>query len=268
VTASRPRLSKGLCCTATCSTPIRRQGRPRQTRFGRAVTARCPRRAHPGKLGWAFVTANARGPYASQEERGLEAGAEAISWMCPYAVCLVAEFDKQSWLREALPPVRSLSKEGRGTRWTGAWPTDVPNRSKSSPLSQAARAFRTRLFAAKLRVAKGAVGDEKADSRRAGCATPRLTTSRPGRPKGCTGPEEELSQGHSTGYRVRDRRSRERKKSNAPHVERRRSGPGKALTRHGVGVEAVSAGLSESEKRAPRKARPGIEGGSRQERQR
>jgi len=50
-----------------------------------------------------------------------------------------AEVDRRSWLREALSPIRSLSKEGRGTRWTGAWPTDVLNRSKSSPLFQAAR---------------------------------------------------------------------------------------------------------------------------------
>jgi hypothetical protein len=47
------------------------------------------------------------------------------------------------------------------------------NRSKSSPLFQAARAFRTKLFAAKLFVALGAVGDEKIDSRQTGCATPR-----------------------------------------------------------------------------------------------
>jgi len=85
-----------------------------------------------------------------------------------------AEVDRRSWLREALPPVRSPSKEGRGTRWTGAWPTDVINRSKWRPLFQAAFTFRTKLFAAKLCVAEGAVGDEKTDSRQAGCATPRF----------------------------------------------------------------------------------------------
>jgi len=84
-----------------------------------------------------------------------------------------AEVDRRSWLREALPPIRSLSKEGRGTRWTGAWPTDVINRSKWRPLFQAAPTFRTKLFAAKLRVAERAVGDRKTDSRQAGCATPR-----------------------------------------------------------------------------------------------
>jgi len=79
-----------------------------------------------------------------------------------------AEVDKRLWLRDALSPIRSLSKERRGTRWTGAWPTDVINRSKSSPLSQAARSFRTKLFAAKLRVARGAVGDETPNPGRRG----------------------------------------------------------------------------------------------------
>jgi hypothetical protein len=88
-----------------------------------------------------------------------------------------AEVDRRSWLREALSPIRSLSKEGRGTRWTGAWPTDVINRSKWRPLFQAAFTFRTKLFAAKLRVAERAVGDKKTDSRQAGCATPRWAGS-------------------------------------------------------------------------------------------
>jgi hypothetical protein len=47
--------------------------------------------------------------------------------------------------------------------------------------------FRTRLFAAKLRVAEGAVGDEKADSRQAGCATPRFTMPARIAPKGSCG---------------------------------------------------------------------------------
>jgi hypothetical protein len=80
---------------------------------------------------------------------------------------------RQAVLAQRSPfPIRNLSKEGWGTRWTGAWPTD-DNRSKSRPLFKAARAFRTKPFAAKLRVAKGAVGDEKTDNRQAGCATPR-----------------------------------------------------------------------------------------------
>ena len=59
-------------------------------------------------------------------------------------------------------------------------------------------ASRTKLFAAKLRVAEGAVGDEKTDSRQAGCATPRFRC-RLGLPqKGSSGLEEELSQGKST----------------------------------------------------------------------
>lgn len=170
-----------------------------------------------------------------------------------------AEVDRRSWLREALPPIRSRSKEGRGSRWTGAWPTDVTNRSKSSPLFQAARAFRTKLFAATLCVAEGAVGDTKTDSRQAGCATPRLLDAGSGHPQGWLGTRGGALAGKSTGHWVRNRRSRERKKSSATPVERRRSGPGKTSSPHGGGVEAVSANLSESAQRAPRKARPGIE---------
>lgn len=108
-------------------------------------------------------------------------------------------------------------------------------------------------------MAEGAVGDEKIDSRQAGCATPRRPARVNALKSGGSGPEEELSQGKSTGYRTRNRRSRERKKSSASLVERRRSGPGKASSRHGGGVEAVLASLSESAQRAPRKARAGIE---------
>jgi hypothetical protein len=79
------------------------------------------------------------------------------------------------------------------------------------------------------------------------------TQGRLGRPKGRLRPEEELSQGKSTGHRMRNRRSRERQKSSASPVERRRSGPGKASSSHGGGVEAVLASLSESAQRAPRK---------------
>jgi hypothetical protein len=142
--------------------------------------------------------ANARGFTPSREGTELEADAEAISWMCPYAICLYfAEVDRRSWLREALLPNVVLRKRDGSEWWTGAWPTDVFNRSQSRPLFQAARPVRTRLFAAKLCVAEGAVGDEKIDSRRAGCATPR----KPARSvrKGGSGPEEELSQANPRG---------------------------------------------------------------------
>lgn len=102
----------------------------------------------------------------------------------------------------------------------------------------------TKLFAAKLRVAEGAVGDEKADHRRAGCATPR-ESARVNR-KEHSGPEEELSQSKSLGHWMRNRRSRERSKSRASLIEGRRLGPGKASSRHGGGVESVLAGPAES----------------------
>lgn len=94
---------KGSCCTVTCSEAYKTVGWSEQTRSDRAGMARCPRRARSGKLGRAFVTANAGGPYASQEERGLEAGAEAISRMCPYAECLICRS------RQAVLALRSPS---------------------------------------------------------------------------------------------------------------------------------------------------------------
>lgn len=67
----------------------------------------------------------------------------------------------------------------------------------------------------------------------------------------------------------RNRRLRERKKSSAALVERRRLGPGKPSALHGTGGEAVLANLTESDTRAPRyNARPGIERDSRQRCQR
>jgi hypothetical protein len=85
---------------------------------------------------------------------------------------------------------------------------------------------------------------KKADHRRAGCATPR-ESARVNR-KEHSGPEEELSQSKSLGHWMRNRRSRERSKSRASLIEGRRLGPGKALPRHGGGVESVLAGLAES----------------------
>jgi len=65
---------------------------------------------------------------------------------------------------------------------------------------------------------------------------------------------------------VRNRRPRGRSKSSALPVDRRRLGPGKITTCHDGVVEAVLAALAESvkTKRAPRKARTGIERGLRQ----
>lgn len=177
--------------------------------------------------------------------------------MCPYVVCLVADVDRRLWLREALSPYVILRKGdgGRGGRGPGL---RMYNRAESRPLFYAARAFRTKLSTAKLRVAEGAVGDEKTEHRIAGCATPRGPAPLPkreklpkrpapkGRPKRGWGPEEELTLSKSTGHWMRNRRSRERSKSRASLIERRRLGPGKASSRHGGGVEAVLASLDES----------------------
>jgi len=169
--------------------------------------------------------------------------------MCPYVVCLVADVDRRLWLREALSPYVILRKGdgGRGGRGPGL---RMYNRAESRPLFYAARAFRTKLSTAKLRVAEGAVGDEKVEHRIAGCATPRGPAPLPKREKllerGVGGPEEELTLSKSTGHWMRNRRSRERSKSRASLIERRRLGPGKASSRHGGGVEAVLASLDES----------------------
>lgn len=86
------------------------------------------------------------------------------------------------------------------------------------------------------------------------------TQGRLGAPqKGEPGLEEELSQSKSSGYRMRDRRSKGRSKSSASQVEGRRLGPGKASPSHGGGVEAVLASLTESDSVHREKARAGIE---------
>lgn len=94
--------------------------------------------------------ANARGLSTSQGERNLEADAEAISWMCPYAVCLVAEFDRRLWLKEALSPyVFSRKRDGgRGGREPGLRMTIVQSRvrcSRRRALSE--RSFSLRSYA-------------------------------------------------------------------------------------------------------------------------
>lgn len=86
----------------------------------------------------------------------------------------------------------------------------------------------------------------KADSRQAGCATPRRIKPACDARKGVVGPVEEPAS-ESTGHLMRNRHPRGWKKSSASLVERRRSGPGKTSSRHGGGVEAVSANLSESD---------------------
>jgi len=187
-------------------------------------------------------------------------------WMCPYTVVSLQEVDRRLQPREALPPIRSRSKEGRGTRWTGAWPTDVPNRSKSSPLFQAARAFRTRLFAAKLRVAEGAVGDEKVDSRWTGCATPRQAGL--GRSKERLGTRGGALAGQIHG--AQDAQSPLERAGEEQRISRRTKAlwTGKSFVasrrRGGIGLgESPRIGHRVSAKHA----RPGIEGKSRQERQ-
>lgn len=141
VAASWLESSKGLCCTATCSTPLEGSGGRGKPASTVLPTARCPRRSCLAKARHGFVTANAGGFQASQGERGLEAGAEAISWMCPYAVCLIAEVDRRSGNGSEKPFSHYVAPRKRSGRHGGREPrsTDVSNRSQYGPLFHAAR---------------------------------------------------------------------------------------------------------------------------------
>lgn len=131
----------------------------------------------------------------------------------------------------------------------------INRESKSRPWW---RAPPTKSFAAKLRVAKEAEGVEESKNRSAGCATPREAAW------GQLGFHGAKSTGGPRARaRMRNRRSRGRKKSSASLVEGRRPGPGKASSRHGGGVEAVSADSTESEVRAPRKCAAPVSSGVR-----
>jgi hypothetical protein len=102
--------------------------------------------------------------------------------------------------------------------------------------------------AAKLCVARGAADDMELITGASRCAYARSRMRcRPG---------ENLRSARadrSAQGRVRDRRSRERRKSSAPLVDRRRPGPGKAEPFHDGAVEAVLASSSESASCVPRK---------------
>jgi len=184
VAVPRPGSSKGLCphgnVRATHKMARAIGANPLRLCFhGALPTARVPGvKNRTGVRDW-----QTQGDSTLRKKNGVSRRARRRSRGCARTLLVsFAEVDRRSWLREALSPIRSLSKEGRGTRWTGAWPTDVINRSKWRPLFQAAFTFRTKFSTAKLRVVERAVGDKKTDSRQAGCATPRKAG--PGCPQG------------------------------------------------------------------------------------
>jgi len=76
-----------------------------------------------------------------------------------------AEVDKRPWLREALSPIRSPSNRRTGDAVDGSLAYGCTESFQVESAVTGGPVFRTRLFAAKLRVAEGAVGDEKVDSR-------------------------------------------------------------------------------------------------------
>lgn len=126
-------------------------------------------------------------------------------------------------------------------------------RVTSCPLFKAARSCRSKLFAAKLCVAKGAVGDEKPIPGSRGAQHHAGPVRVHPLKRASTEPGAEPLLGKSSGHWMRHRRSKGRSKSRASSVDGRRLGPGKVTPRHGGGAEAVSAGLTESALRAPRK---------------
>lgn len=93
-----------------------------------------------GKPGQAFVIGKRQGTL--DLARGTESrGGRGGDLVDVPVRCLSHCRIRQAALAQRSPfPIRILSKEGWGTRWTGAWPTD-DNRSKSRPLFKAARAF-------------------------------------------------------------------------------------------------------------------------------
>lgn len=224
---------------------------------GRTSAARCPRHGFAGpcqrqrkkaRRGYREPNgnrANARGSLASQGARGFEAGAERPRGWCSYVVVSL-QISAGGSAQRIPSPQRIRPERARGDAVNGGQAFGCINRaSKSRPWW---RAPRTKLFAAKLRVAERAEGDKESRNRVAGCATPR------GAAWGQLGSHGAKSVGGPRARdRVRNRRSRGRKKSSASLVEGRRPGSGKISSGHAGGVEAISAGFTGSEERAPRK---------------
>jgi len=177
--------------------------------------------------------------------------------MVPVRCCLVADIDRRLGPEKPFPHTQTLARV-MGDAVNGGMAFGCSNRAKSRP-ALSGRAFLVRSLSLRSYSWREEPKATKSrENRSAGCATPREAAW------GQLGFSGAKSAGEPRAReRVRNRRSRGRKKSSASLVEGRRLGPGKASSRHGGGVEAVSAGLTESEVRAPRKCAAPVSSGVR-----
>jgi hypothetical protein len=109
---------KGLYCGApkgTRSTPIRRFGRSWQTRQGRTSHGALPTARKLGETRVCVRDWQTQGDSMLRKKNGVSRRAWKRSRGCARTLQdSFAEVDRRSWLREALPPLRSRSKEGPG----------------------------------------------------------------------------------------------------------------------------------------------------------
>jgi len=144
-------------------------GDRKQIRFGRTFTARRPRRApratRQGNRQGSSRGARDRQTLGSATPRKgngtSKADAEAISRKCPYVVCLVCRKSTGGLGSEKPePPYVVLRKKDGGSRWTGAWLTNVQSR-KVTPAIQRDAISATKLSAALPGVTEGVVSDKR-----------------------------------------------------------------------------------------------------------
>jgi hypothetical protein len=100
---------------------------------------------------------NAWGSRSPQGVRDHEAGAEATSWMCSYAL-FRCRSRQAAWLKEALLPNVTVRKSGGG-RGERELRSSDENRTDASRLKK--RAYRTKPHTAKPFVVRGAGDDDK-----------------------------------------------------------------------------------------------------------
>jgi len=109
---------KGLYCAAlkrSRSTPIRRFGRSKQTRLGRTSHGALPTARKLGETRVCVRDWQTQGDSTLRKKNGVSRRAWKRSRGCARTLQdSFADVDRRSWLREALPPLRSRSKEGPG----------------------------------------------------------------------------------------------------------------------------------------------------------
>jgi hypothetical protein len=193
------------------------------------------------------IRANVRGSLASQGARGFKRARRRSRGSCPYVVVSLQMSIGGSAQRSPSPQTQTPER-ACGDAVNGGLAFGCINRAKSrSALSGRALLVRSSLLRSYAWQGEPEATKESSN-RSAGCATPREAAWGQLGFRDAKSAEEPRARG-----RVRNRRSRGRRKSSASLVEGRRPGPGKASSRHGGEVEAVSAVFTESARRAPRK---------------